>query len=74
MLPQHQNKKAPRHTARGFSVLLQTPPELGAGGPILSRRRPGLQGVEQVSGLSDGVFFQQLPEDVGQDAAVEVAV
>lgn len=34
----------------------------------------GLEGVQQVPGLADGVLFQELPQDVGQDAAALVAV
>ena len=34
----------------------------------------GLEGVEQVAGGADAVFFQELAQDVGEDAAVEVVV
>lgn len=58
-----EKTEKPRAKRRGASIC-----------GFLSGRRLGLQGVEQVTGLGDGVFFEELPEDVGEDAAVEVAV
>ncbi len=56
------NRKAPRRRARGFSCAA-----LDGGGA-------GLEGVQQMPGGADAVFFDELAQDVGEDAAVEVVV
>jgi len=61
-LPYCLNRK-PRAARRGAFLL----PHLDGGGA-------GLEGVEEVAGGADGVFFEKLAQNKGQDAAAQGAV